>query len=334
MDSPMPDDAQNLVGPLLGPLTLCPPQSPADLLSEVLQDLRLAHASYGRSELTAPFGIEIPFKEGVRFHFVAEGGCWILSDACGPIRLDAGDVVLLPHGTAHVMADHPDRPALPLADVGPELVGDANYRIAHGGGGSRSLIVCCTIGFDGPTANPLLEMLPPVLLVRGAEAGDPMLPRLLEMMADEVAARRIGSATIMARLADIVMTAIVRSWLERQPTSNVSGWLAGVRDPQIGLALARIHRDPGHPWTVEGLAAAAGMSRSSFAERFTQLLDVPPGRYLLQWRMRLAAAWLRSESMTVAEAAAQLGYDSDAAFSRAFKRVMGAPPAAARRRPA
>ncbi|WP_158305906.1 AraC family transcriptional regulator [Anaeromyxobacter sp. Fw109-5] len=314
---------------MLGDRTLCPPASPADLLSEVLQDLRLAQASYGRSELTAPFGIEIPFKEGVRFHFVVEGGCWILSAAREPIRLDAGDVVLLPHGTAHVMADRPGRRPLPLAEVAPHLIGNASYRIAHGGGGPRSLIVCCTIAFDGPTANPLLEMLPPVLLVRRAETRDPMLSQLLEMMAGEVMERRIGSVTIMARLADIVMTSIIRSWIEGQGDSNVSGWLAGVRDPQIGLALARIHRNPGHPWTVETLAAAAGMSRSSFAQRFVQLLNVSPARYLLQWRMRLAATWLRSGSMTVAEAAAQVGYDSDAGFSRAFKRAMGLPPVAA-----
>jgi AraC-like DNA-binding protein len=324
----MLQDEQSL--PLLGAETLCLPHAPPDLLSEVLQDLRLARASYGRSELTTPFGIEIPFKEGVRFHFVAEGGCWILSEAQAPIQLNAGDVVLLPHGTAHTMADAPGREALPLADVGPQLIGDANYRIAHGGGGARSLIVCCTIGFDGPTAHPLLEMLPPVLLVRRAEARDPMLPRLLEMMAAEVMAPRIGSATIMARLADIVMSCIVRGWLEAQHASDVSGWLAAVRDPQVGLALARMHREPGHPWNVESLATAAGMSRSRFAERFARLLRVSPARYLLQWRMRLAAAWLRSGSMTVAEAAAQLGYESDAAFSRAFKRVMGLPPAAAR----
>lgn len=330
----MRQDELRLIGPLPGDRTLCLPHAAPDLLSEVLQDLRLAHASYGRTELTAPFGIEMPFKEGVRFHFVAEGGCWILSEAQRPIQLNAGDVVLLPHGTAHVMADAPGSRVLSLAEVGPQLIGDANYRIAHGGGGARSLIVCCTIGFDGPTAHPLIEMLPPVLLVRRAETRDPMLPRLLDMMAAEVMAPRIGSATIMARLADIVMSTIVRGWLEEQQASEGLGWLAAVRDPQVGLALARIHREPGHPWNVESLAAVAGMSRSRFAERFARLLKVSPARYLVQWRMRLAAAWLRSGSMNVAEAAAQLGYESDAAFSRAFKRVMGLPPAAARRRPA
>lgn len=326
-------ESGNLDGTMLGERTVCAPHQPPDLLSEVLHDLRLAHASYGRSELTAPFGIEIPFKEGVRFHFVAEGGCWILSAGQDPILLEAGDVVLLPHGTSHVMADDPGRRPQPLETFGPELVGAESYRLTAGGGGARSLIVCCTIGFEGPTAHPLLELLPPALIVRRAEARDPALPLLLDMMAREVTTPRIGSATIMARLADIVMSSIVRNWLEQQP-SDLTGWLAAVRDPQVGLALARMHREPGSPWSVESLAAIAGMSRSKFSERFGELLTVSPARYLLQWRMRLAAAWLRTGSMTVAEAAARLGYESDAAFSRAFKRTMGLSPGSARLLPA
>jgi AraC-like DNA-binding protein len=148
---------------------------------------------------------------------------------------------------------------------------------------------------------------------------------LLDLMRAEVESQRVGSATIMARLADIVMTQIVRSWLENR-SDDLSGWLAAVKHPQIGLALARIHRQPGDPWTVDTLAAAVGLSRSLFADRFTALLGVSPARYLLQWRMRLAAAWLKNESMTVGEVAARLGYASDAAFSRAFKRFMGAAP--------
>jgi AraC-like DNA-binding protein len=319
----------NLLGPLLGRRTFCSPEKPPDLLSEVLQDLRLARASYGRSELTAPWGIEIPFKEGVRFHFLAEGSCWMLTASQSPIFLEQGDVVLLPHGTGHVIADQPSRRPTPLADIGPELIGNAVYRLTAGGGGERSLIVCCTIGFEGPTAHPLIELLPEVLHVRAAEFSDPSLPVLLDMMAAEVLEPQIGSATIMARFADIVMTRIIRAWVQTRP-ADLTGWLAAVKDPQIGSALARIHRDPGHDWSVESLAAVAGMARSKFSERFSQLLSVSPARYLLQWRMRLAATWLRNEYMTVAQVAAQLGYESDASFSRAFKRFMGVSPSAVR----
>src|ERR1051326_2221099 len=147
----------------LGKRTLCPPETQPDLLSEVLQDLRLARASYGRSELTAPWGIEIPFKEGVRFHFVAEGSCWMLTASQAPLFMESGDVVLLPHGTGHVIADNPVRRPIPLDEIGPELIGNSNYRLSAGGGGDRSLIVCCTIGFEGPTAHPLVQLLPDVL---------------------------------------------------------------------------------------------------------------------------------------------------------------------------
>lgn len=325
----MNQNSTNPLDPFLGERTICLPHERPDLLSEVLQDLRLAHASYGRSELTAPWGIEIPFKEGVRFHFVTEGSCWMLTASQPPILLETGDVVLLPHGTGHVIADKPTRHPSPLAELRQELIGNAVYRLTAGGGGNRSLIVCCTIGFEGPTAHPLVELLPEVLHVRRSESEDLSLPLLLDMMAAEVLQPKIGSATIMARLADIVMTRIIRGWVESRP-SDLTGWLAAVKDPQIGTALAQIHRNPGQSWSVEALASIAGMSRSKFSERFGELLRVSPARYLLQWRMRLAATWLRNDYMTVSQIAAQLGYESDAAFSRAFKRFMGVSPGAAR----
>jgi AraC-like DNA-binding protein len=311
----------------------CPAAKSDDLLSEVLQDLRLARASYGRSELTAPWGVEIPYQEGVRFHFVAEGAICMLTASQDPLWLEAGDVVLLPHGTGHVIADEPRRQPQPLKELAPQLVGNSTYRLTGGGGGARSLIVCCTIAFDGPTAHPLLELLPDVLVVRRSAQHESSLPILLNLLASEVASQRIGAATIMTRLADIVMTQIVRAWIETRP-SDLSGWPAAVRDPQIGAALARIHRQPGDAWTVETLAVAAGMSRSLFSERFATLLGVSPARYLLQWRMRLGAVWLKNETMTVAEIATRLGYASDAAFSRAFKRFMGVSPGSLRSRPA
>ena len=309
----------------LGPDSVCVPPREPDLLSEVLQDLRLANATYGRSELTAPWGVEIPFKEGVRFHFIAEGRCLMRTDGHPSIMMEAGDVVLLPHGTAHEIADEASRRARPLAELEPSLVGNGTYRLVAGGGGARSLIVCCTIGFEGPTANPLLEMLPPIIHVRREDSRDSYLATILGLMAEEVRAERIGAATIMARLADIVLTHIVRSWVETS-ASHLTGWLAAVRDPQVGRALAGIHREPGKPWDLNALAALAGMSRSQFSRRFGETLKVSPARYLAQWRMHLATTWLRNRYMTVTEAAAQLGYESEASFSRAFKRFTGVPP--------
>lgn len=227
------------------------------------------------------------------------------------------------------MSDRPKRRTLPLADAKPALIGNGTYELKSGGGGARSLIVCCTIGFEGPTANSLLELLPPFMHVRHDEHEDADLSALLALMAREVAARRIGSATVMARLADIVMTQVIRTWVETRST-ELTGWLAAVRDPQIGSALARIHRSPGEDWTVDRLAAVAGLSRSRFSQRFKSLLSVSPARYLLQWRLRLAAAWLRNGYMPLAQVASELGYESDASFSRAFKRFLGVSPGSVR----
>jgi transcriptional regulator GlxA family with amidase domain len=167
--------------------------------------------------------------------------------------------------------------------------------------------------------------------IRHAEHGNVDLSNLLEMMAREVEIQRIGSATVMARLADIVMTQVIRTWVETR-ASELTGWLAAVRDPQIGSALARIHRAPGENWTVSRLAAVANLSRSRFSLRFKSLLALSPARYVLQWRMRLAASWLRNEYMSLSEVAYELGYESEASFSRAFKRQMGISPGASRER--
>jgi len=177
-----------------------------------------------------------------------------------------------------------------------------------------------------------LAPMPPLLLVRGGAADDATLPPILDAMAAEVLARRVGAATVMTRLADVVIARVVRAWAESR-TEDTRGWLAAIRDPQIGRALAAIHQRPGEPWTVESLADVAKTSRSVFSERFTALVSVPPARYLTQWRMHLASGWLRNDRVTVAEAAMRLGYESEAAFSRAFKRFTGVPPSALRREP-
>ncbi len=313
----------------LGRASMCYQPAGNDLLSEVLRDLRLAHARYGRSELTAPWGIAVPFREGVRFHAMLEGHCWIEAKGLPPLLLERGDVLLLPHGTEHTMSDRPKGRVLPLADVKPALIGNGTYELKSGGGGSRSLIACCTIGFEGPTANPLLELLPAVMHIRHTEHSDTDLPGLLAMMAREAGGQRIGSATVMARLADIVVTQVIRSWVETC-SDDLTGWLAAVRDPQIGSALARIHRSPGEDWPVDRLAALSGMSRSRFSQRFKSLLSISPARYLLQWRLRLAESWLRNGYMSLSQVASELGYESDASFSRAFKRFTGISPGAVR----
>jgi AraC-like DNA-binding protein len=307
-----------------------PDRAAPDALSDVLQDLRLSGTSYCRSEFHAPFGLQFPPEEGAVFHFVAEGGCWLRPSGDDPVRLEAGDVVLLPRGAGHALLDRLDTPTKRIRDLHRERVGGSLYRLRAGGSGVAALLACCAVRFEASAVHPLLELMPEVLHVRGGGSQDPSLPQLLDAMATELTAQRVGAATVMARLADIVITRLVRAWAESR-SDETTGWLAAIRDPQIGRALAAFHRRPHEAWSVVSLAAAAHQSRSLFSERFTAVLGMPPARYVARWRVHLAGNWLRHERLTIAEVAARLGYESETSFSRAFKRFMGASPADFRR---
>jgi AraC-like DNA-binding protein len=300
-------------------------QPDLDLMSPVLQDLRLVRASYCRTDMTAPWGVQIPPQDGVCFHFAVEGGCWLKLPSQEPIWIGPGDVALLPRGTGHAIADALASRVRPLEEFEQDSTGPTTHNMRAGGGGARSLIVCCSLEFDEPAVHPLTQLMPAVLILRRADASDPALPALLSLMAAEVASRRVGAATVMARLADVVVTCMVRSWAETH-AEELKGWLAGARDARIGRVLAAIHRQPGHLWSVAALAAIAGLSRSVFTERFTAAVGLSPARYLAHWRMHVAGAWLRHGGSTVADIAQRLGYESEASFSRAFKRLFGVPP--------
>lgn len=301
---------------------------PADPLSEVLQELRLSGVSYGRCDLGRPWGLELVPQAAARFHFVAAGSCWMDSQMLGWIPLQAGDVALLPRGDGHALADSPRGKTRRLEDLPAEPVGERLYRLRAGGRGAKTVLACCSVKFEEPALHPLLELMPPVLVVRGAATRDATLPALIDTMAAEVLEQRVGASTILVRLADVIIARVIRAWVESG--EDTSGWLVAIRDPSIGRALAAIHRQPGERWSVESLADVARTSRSIFAERFTGTVGIPPARYLARWRMHLARGWLRDPRQGVAEVAARLGYDSEAAFSRAFKRLTGAPPSALR----
>jgi AraC-like DNA-binding protein len=302
-----------------------------DPLSQVLADLRLSGVSYGRCELSRPWGIEFPPQAEARFHLVAAGHCWLRATSDEWLHLEAGDVALLPRGTGHTLSDEPHGKTRSIDDLPMEEIGERTYLVREGGPGAQTILVCCSVRFSQPALHPLLELMPPALLVRGAEASDASLGPMLRAIGDEVRSQRVGAATIMTRLADVVIARVVRAWVETQQ-SETTGWLAAIRDPKIGRALAAIHQRPGHSWSVESLADLARSSRSTFSERFTAVVGVSPARYLARWRMHLAGMWLRNDRLTVAQAAAKLGYDSEASFSRAFKRYVGVPPSALRRK--
>jgi AraC-like DNA-binding protein len=302
-----------------------------DPLTEVLQDLRLSGSFYCRSELRAPWGLTIPGRGLAAFHFVAEGACFLRKSGSDALRLESGDFVLVPRGEGHTLSDTPDGASLSIEELPHESIGQNAAVLRHGGGGARSLLICGAVRFDDPAVHPLLDLMPDVLQVRAAaaEAGH-LLRSMLDAIAREALSPKPGAATVMTRLADVLVIHAVRSWLETGPAST-SGWLGAFRDAQIGRALALIHRRPEETWTVSSLAARVHMSRSVFSERFTQLAGAPPLQYLTRWRMHLASRWLKSDGLSLGEVASRLGYDSEPAFRRAFKRHMGIPPGAARR---
>lgn len=247
----------------------------------------------------------------------------------GWVELRAGDAAFLPLGLEHVLACEPGAATRPLPDLRLEAFGERTYRLVEGGGGAVTRLFCCSVEFPGAVAHPLLASLPPTLLVRDP-AGDEALPQLLELMAREVQAERIGTATILTRLADTVIAQLVRAWIEGR-REEAGSRLAAIRDPRLGPALAAMHREPDRPWTVGGLARLAGSSRSVFAERFTRRLGVAPLTYLARWRMHQAGRWLAEGRLSVAQVGAHLGYQSEPGFSRAYKRIVGLPPRASGR---
>jgi AraC-like DNA-binding protein len=239
--------------------------------------------------------------------------------------------VALPHGHAHSLIDDPSITAQPLEEL---LVcrprGDSSV-LRVGGGGQLSTIVSGRFRFEDRRNNPLLSVLPPVITLRG-EMGKSVrwLEPTLKFIACEAQSGRPGSQTVIARLADVLFIQIVRGHLASLPV-NGSGWLGALADAQIGSALGHIHQNPEQDWTVQSLASKVAMSRSAFASRFMRLVGEPPLSYVTRWRMQKAAGMLRDGKQTLAEVAAQVGYDSEAAFSKAFKRAVGSAPGAYRR---
>ncbi|MBA2952493.1 helix-turn-helix domain-containing protein [Nocardioides sp. MAH-18] len=296
-----------------------------DVLSETLADFGMTGVFYAASDLSAPWGIAIPPLPGtVVFHLVTAGELVLQVDG-ETTRMGAGDIVLVPHGTGHDIVDAPGSRTVPLFDLPRAEVGDRYERLRIDGGGARTELVCGAVSFTGLGVARLLRSLPPVL--PAVRADDLTWMRAaFEVIGAESQHPRPGSDVVTARLADILVVQAVRSWLETATPGD--GWVAGLRDPQLGRALAAFHAEPGAPWTLESLAAQAGMSRSAFAARFRDLLGEPPMSYATAWRMDLAARLVRERELPLARVAERVGYQSEAAFNRAFRRAHGMAPGA------
>lgn len=303
-----------------------------DPLAEALHFLRMDGMFYCRSELTAPWGVTMPPLDGSIWFHVVTSGSVVLTDSSGEVHhIHEGDVAVLPRGAGHVAADSPGASTPLVFDVPHEYISRQYAIMRHGGGGAQTTILCGVVQIGSPAARLLVQQLPEVITIDAATSGSDWLwfPSLMTMIANETRTTRPGGETVVTRLCDILVIQTIRAWVEREPAEH--GWLAALRDPTIGRAITLIHRDPAHGWTVAELAAEVAMSRSGFATRFAELVGQSPKNYVTQWRMQLGRSMLEDDR-PITEIAANLGYQSEAAFSRAFKRVTGATPSSARKR--
>ncbi|MEW5710572.1 MAG: AraC family transcriptional regulator [Pseudomonadota bacterium] len=302
-----------------------------DVLTDILRSLRLAGGVYFRCEFRAPWGMGIGPQPVAEFHVVVRGSCWLrLPGQPAPIPLHGGDLAVFLRGDPHELIDAPESEAIPaeklLADQDLEGYGP----VAHGGGGALTTILCGYFKFDRDTRHPLLAALPPFILIRGADSHDfSGLKTTLDLMLQETKAGRPGAEAVVDRLAEALFILMLRAYIQQSPAPP--GMLAALTDRQIAAALAHLHRAPEQSWTLVSLAARVGMSRSALAARFKQLVGQPPMEYLTLWRMQKARELLAETRLSTAVVAEKVGYRSEAAFGKVFKKITGIGPGAFRR---
>jgi AraC-like DNA-binding protein len=311
-----------------------------DALSQILQSVQLEGAAFYNAEFTAPWGFRSPPSRDVTsflcktnrhfiiFHLLTDGRAkGRVEDGGHSIDLVPGDIVVFPHGDAHILSNgSPSR----IVDNGQNLkeVFTKGLELARdGGGGESSRFVCGYMECDLEISRTFLGGLPPVFKVNiRNDLGGQWLENSIKFSAGEAASHRAGSNAVLARLSEALFVETMRRYMADLPPEQ-TGWLAGAREPAVGRALAHMHRDPDHPWTIADLAERVGVSRSVLAERFKHYLGEPPMTYLSRWRLQLGARMLTSTSYSVARISGEVGYESEPSFNRAFKREFGSPPA-------
>jgi AraC-like DNA-binding protein len=296
-----------------------------DLLTDMLKGLRLDGVEYGRCTLAAPWAFSFPSQQDARFYFVAEAGCWLLPPSGEWMELGAGDAVLLPRGGAHVLASAPGLAVTPFPRCDCQTICGNIFDFQSGGGDAGCVLFFGSMRFNLDSLHPMLRMMPDVMRANELMRSEPTIPHLLDAMACEVAMNRAGAGGIVARLADVLAAQIIRSWVEHG-CGDAAGWIAAVRNPEIGRVLAAIHANPDRDWSVSHLAKLMGASRSSFAGKFAAIVGETPAHYVAQVRMHQARQWILRDRARISEVAQRLGYESEASFSRAFKRIIGAAP--------
>jgi AraC-like DNA-binding protein len=313
-----------------------------DALSDVLSAVRLSGSVFFDVTAKSPWVAEAPpaaqianevtpgAQHAIEYHVVTRGSCWIslISEAVfEPVRLEEGDIAVIPHGDPHVVSSAPGMRAEPNLDMHrrPEDANALPFALRTGGeGASDTHVICGFFSCDARPFNPLLDSLPRFMRLRRDDSQG-LLDQFIRFAAAETENKRAGSQSVLNRLSELMFVEVIRLHMD-QLANNSTGWLAGLRDPLVGRALTLLHARPAHAWTLEELAAQAAASRSVLADRFSQLVGCPPIQYLTQWRMQIAAKRLADPGVKVAAVAHEIGYESEAAFSRAFKKIVGRSP--------
>jgi AraC family transcriptional regulator, alkane utilization regulator len=310
-----------------------------DVLSDVLRTIRLEGALFLNGDMHAPWCFKVPkgadmaqvLKPGAPHlaicHLVLQGQCWAQLEGGEPIRVNAGEVIAVPRGDPHVLGSDLHHAAVDVEHVVRPKV-PAVERIRYGGDGERTVLACSWFAYVGDAPNPIMSNLPRLFAtaLRSRPAG-PWIEQSVNFVLGDAAARAPGSEMLVAKVAELLFAEVVRGYIESMPANN-PGWLAGLRDPHMSRCLALMHGEPGRNWTVETLAQEVHISRSVLADRFAELVGAPPMHYLTRWRMIVAAGMLRKDQANLARIAEGVGYESEAAFNRAFKREYGVSPGA------
>ncbi len=299
-----------------------------DALSEILRTIKLRSNVYFRADFPAPWGMNIDHGPFAQFHMVVRGQCWLqMEGAKEPLRLSSGDIVVFPHGNAHWLADDPDHKRLPGQQIMQAIY---NNEPVFEGNHVSTTLVCGHFEFDRDVDHPFLHALPEFIYLADSDRRElSWLETVTNVIIQETSSGKPGTDIVVERLAEVLFIQIVRAYMRQAQVTN--GFLAALRDAQISNALHLIHKEPEKSWTLENIARSVGMSRSAFAARFKELVNMTTMDYITNWRMQKACELLENTRLPLIDIAERVGYTSEAAFNRAFKRRFKQNPGAMRR---
>ena len=305
-----------------------------DALNDALSHLHICGAVYCRSEMKGPWAFSVDKRPTATFHFVSKGKGWLeIEGQDSKIAVASGDLLVLPHGQAHLMRDSPRTQPASLDEIIAQHPLEDGMRLRMGSRGPATVLLCGGFQLEGRSTHPLLANLPEVIHIRGRNGRPaPWVQSTLSQIERETRQSHPGAQTLIARLSDILFIQLVRAYFNSQVQADGNkGWVGALKDPQIGMAITHIHRQPDNAWTVASLASQVGMSRSGFSARFTQLVGEPPLKYVSRWRVHKASWYLRTSSAKISVIASRVGFQSEVGLDRVFRKFTGTTPGSFRR---